>query len=159
MKYQKLKSLEVSFEQTKILKDMQIELKSSGVLKLEPPNKVEWKITKPQPLTVRLDKDRIAITSDGKTETFKTGEGPTAKDRRNFEDLLNWLSLDAHAIAKNYSVTKLGERNFRFQAKRPDATIRDMTMTLNKNGHVDLLKFDEASGDQISIRFATPKVK
>lgn len=156
-KYQSMSSLQVAFKQTKTLKDIQLKLESEGVLKVQLPNKVEWKITKPQPLEMMLDQETITLSSDGKTSVFRMSEGST-KDQRAFHAMLNWLRLDADALLKDYDVTELGKNRYRFAAKKGDTGMKALIMTVNKNGHVETLTFEEIAGDEILIRFGAPKV-
>ncbi len=157
-KYQAMSSLEVSFKQTKTLKDIQLKLESEGVLKVQLPNTVEWKIQKPQPLEMLLDKDVIKLKSDGKESIFHASEG-SAKDQRAFHDLLNWLRLDASAILENYNVVQEGKNRYRFHAKNSASGMKSLVMNLNRIGHVETLSFEELAGDEIAIRFGTPAVK
>ena len=140
-KYQAMSSLEVPFKQTKTLKDIQMKLESEGLLKVQLPNKVEWKITKPQALEMTLDQDRITIQSDGKKDTFRASEG-SGKDQRAFRDLLNWLRLDAEALQKDYDITSLKAGVYRFRARNSETGMKALTMNLNKAGHVDTLNFE-----------------
>jgi outer membrane lipoprotein-sorting protein len=158
-KYQNIERLDVTFEQTKTLKDMDLKIKSSGNLTLVPPGKVEWNVIKPQPLFVTLEPGKITVTADGKTETYKPGQGGTQADRKNLEDLLNWMRLDAEAIERDYFVAQEDPGVFTFQSRREGASLKHLTMWLTKNGDVKKLVFQEASGDKMEIAFGTPKVK
>ncbi|NJL25766.1 MAG: hypothetical protein HC902_11715 [Calothrix sp. SM1_5_4] len=96
-RYRDVERLEVSFDQTKHLKDMRLRLESSGRMTLELPERVTWKILKPREVTVRLDQEKISIENgaagaEGREE-FRAADSPSAKDRRNYEILLNWLKL------------------------------------------------------------------
>gem|GEM_PF-6503089 len=157
-KYHAMATLEVPFKQTKTLKDIQLKLESEGVLKVQLPNRVEWKVNKPQALDMVLEQDKVTLKSDGKEDTFRASEG-SAKDQRAFHDLLNWLRLDAEALMKDYDVTEVGKNRYRFTAKKADMGMKALTMNLNKNGHVETLTFEEIAGDEIVIRFGAPKVK
>lgn len=157
-KYQAMASLEVHFHQIKTLKDIQLKLESDGVLKVQLPNRVEWKVQKPQRLDMILEQDKVTLKSEGKEETFRASEG-SAKDRRAFTDLLNWLRLDADALVKDYEVSETGPRTYRFSAKNSGTGMKALTMKIGAAGAVETLTFDEASGDEIHIVFGAPKVK
>ena len=148
----------MNFTQVKTFKDMDLKLESSGQLTLIPPGHVEWSVVKPQPMKVVLDKDAITMTADGNTETFKTGEAITTKDRKNFEDLLVWMKLDAETIAARYRVSRESSEIFHFDPIFPDAPLRRLTMALAKSGEVKRLTFFEKSGDKMEISFGAPKV-
>jgi len=157
-KYQAMASLEVPFKQIKTLKDIQLRLESEGILKVQLPNRVEWKVLKPQPLEMVLEQDKVTVKSDGKEDTFRASEG-SAKDQRSFHDLLNWLRLDADALTRDYQVSRLSPNRYRFVAKNPDSVIKALNMDLSKAGHLQKLTFEEAAGDEIRIEFGIPQVK
>ncbi len=141
-KYQAMTKLEVPFKQTKTLKDIQLKLESEGVLKVQLPNKVEWKVTKPQALEMILDQDKITLKSEGGEDTLRATDA-SAKDQRAFRDMLNWLRLDADALVKDYEVSQAKANHFRFQSKREDSGMKGLTMKLNSSGHVETLSFEE----------------
>lgn len=157
-RYQSMESLEVPFKQIKSLTDLNLELRSEGRLTLTLPDRVLWEILKPQPTTVLLEQDKITLDSNGKKETFKPGDSNSTKDKQSFADLLNWLKLDAEAIAQNYTVSKTTDRTYTFAAKRPDSAVKSLEMELTKSGDVAELNFNESSGDKIKIQFGKPKI-
>ena len=158
-KYQEMESLEVDFHQIKSLKDVQIQLESSGHLSVSESNRIEWKVFKPEPLKVVLENNTISVGLNGKSETFHAGDGPSGKDREGMNDLLNWLKLDAQAIMKSYDVTRLKTSTYRFVSKKKQSTLISLNMQLSNAGYVSKLTFYEASGDEIEITFAQPKIK
>lgn len=153
-----MENFEVPFKQVKMLKDLQLKLESEGFLKVHLPNKVEWKVTKPQPLELTLEENRITIRSDGKVDKFDASEG-SVKDQKGFRDLLDWLRLDADGLLKNYKVTQLGPNRYKFESLNPGIGMKALTMSLGKSGHVSSLSFEELGGDEILISFGHPKVK
>lgn len=158
--YRSLEGLDVAFKQTKTLKDMDIKLHSDGHLSLSLPDKVEWKILKPTPLTVVLEKEKITINSASGSQVFSQAENPSAKDRQGFLTLLTWLKLDATEISEKYRVTKTGPRQFRFEAKNPqEPVLKALEMKLATSGYVSELFFHEVSGDDVTIIFGKPKVR
>jgi outer membrane lipoprotein-sorting protein len=159
-KYQNVKTLDVDFHQTKTIKDMKGgKLESSGHLRVERPARVLWKIVRPEPLNVTLDAEKIVITgSDGSTETFKAADAASPRDRRNLEDMLNWLKLDAVAISSSFNVMRLNATTLVFEPKHEGAAMKKLEMSLNPKGDVRELKFLEASGDEMTLSFGQPKI-
>jgi outer membrane lipoprotein-sorting protein len=158
-KYQAIERLDVDFKQTKTLKDIELDLKSEGHLTLKLPAEVEWKILKPQPMTVVLADQKITIHSASSTQTFSQAENPSAKDRQSFQTMLTWLKLDAAAIADKYKVSEIGPREYRFVAKDPnEPVVKSLQMKMDPSGHVADLLFEEVSGDSLKLTFAKPKV-
>ncbi|HMN68959.1 MAG TPA: outer membrane lipoprotein carrier protein LolA [Bdellovibrionales bacterium] len=156
-KYRAKTRLEVDFHQVKTIADMDLKLTSSGHLSVQRPNRVEWKVTRPEVMTVVLENEKIAVTADGKTEEFDAKQAASGKDRKSFQELLAWLKLDADILLNKYEITKLGVGRYRFQPRDKDATLKDLEMTLARAGHVEKLSFVEASGDHIEISFGKPK--
>jgi outer membrane lipoprotein-sorting protein len=157
--YQSIDRLDVDFKQTKILKDINLELKSEGHLTVKAPDQVEWKILKPEPMTVTLEQQKITIKSASGTQSYQQAENPSAQDRESYATLLTWLKLDAGAIAEKYTVTALGKNRYRFVAKDPhEPMIKALEMDMGSDNHVHQLVFDEVSGDQMRLAFGKPKV-
>lgn len=157
--YKSISSMEVDFKQTKTLKDIDLKLQSEGTLKVVPPKFVQWKILKPEPLTVELEDQKITIQSSSKTQTFSQSEGPSAQDRKSFSRMLSWLKMDAQAIAEGYDIWQSGESRYRFTSKdEKEPAVTALDMQLDKSGYVTMLKIEEASGDEIQIHFKKPKV-
>lgn len=157
--YQSIKHLEVDFKQTKILKDLNLRLASEGHLTLALPDRVIWKIEKPQSMSVDLNQEKITIQSSTNTQTYSATENPSVQDRQNFATMLSWLKLDARAIAGKYEVRELAKRRYLFIAKETKAAVlKSLEMELTPAGHVAKLIFQEISGDEMRIQFAKPKV-
>lgn len=158
-KYQAIERLDVDFKQVKTLKDIALDLKSEGHLTLKMPKEVEWKVLKPQPMTVTLADQKITIKSPSNTQTFSQEQNPSAKDRKSFQTMLTWLKLDAQAIAEKYAVSETGPREYKFISKDPkEPVVKAMTMKMDKTGHVASLLFEEVSGDSMRLNFSQPKV-
>jgi len=157
--YQSIKKLEVDFKQTKILKDIQLELTSEGHMTMILPDHVQWKILKPEPMTVDLDQQKITIHSSSGKQTFSQAENPSARDRKSFATMLSWLKLDAGAIMSQYEVQKTAARRFHFIAKdKEEPMLKSIELELTAAGHVATLLFQEVSGDEIRLEFKKPKV-
>ena len=158
-KYQAIENLEVDFKQTKILKDIQLQLKSEGHLSLSPPGRVEWKILRPQPLSVILVDQKVTMKSASGTEEYSQAENPSAKDRRSLSSMLIWLKLDAKAIAQSYEVTEMASHLYRFVAKDThEPVVKALEMKMDESGHVANLLFEEVSGDSIQLAFSKPNI-
>ncbi len=162
--YQSIKSLHSRFKQTKRMKEMGVELTAEGTLTLTPPNALLWEITRPSRLVVHYDGKKMRIESGtGKDVTVQTF-GTTALDPGNsnahgLNTLLAWLRFDAQYLYKQYRITKVNERIYRFEPLHTEgAPFRNITMTLNPAGHVEHLEMEEVSQDTLKIDFATPRV-
>src|SRR4051812_3875254 len=68
--YRTITRIRVRFQETKILKEMNLKLPSEGNLVVTRPNSVRWEVVKPSPLVVFLDDKHVEIIS---------GSGPGEK--------------------------------------------------------------------------------
>src|SRR5262249_12941820 len=64
--YQSMAEINVSFEETKHLKDMGLDLKSNGRLRVVRPDQVEWEILNPSHLLLKINKKTIEMISGEK---------------------------------------------------------------------------------------------
>ena len=157
--YKSIERLDVDFKQVKVLSDLDLKLRSEGHLSLKFPDHVEYRISKPEPLRVELDKQKISIFSPDGMQTFSQSENPSAKDQKNFATMLSWLRLDAASISEKYTIIETSAHHFHFVAKEPqEMMMKALDMEVAPDGHVIHLTFFEVSGDQLRLDFGVPKV-
>lgn len=161
--YASISSLEVDFKQTKTLRDMGLQLKSEGHLKIKRPDHLIWEITKPSPISVSLNQKEILIRSgkgaDAQTQTFQVSDAPSGQAVKSLTGLITWLNLDSKAIAEQYLVYAIGQQSFRFEPKQKNSTpFENLEMTLDSDGHLKHLTLHELSGDSLDIEFGKPKL-
>lgn len=161
--YRAIHSLEATFKQSKRFRDMTIELKSAGRFKLErSKGVVTWEVLRPSPLKATLSRDEMRIES---------GSGPTrdanviklaeagGRAASGLGMLVAWLELDAEKLAKDYAVTKVGERAYRFVPKdKAQNPFKELELWLDANGFMAKLQVQEISGDRFDIEFSPPKI-
>jgi len=163
--YRNVKSLEVGFEQRKMLKSIGMNIDSSGVLRIDrKPPKIVWTIHKPAPLQVVLTEQEIRITSDyGKphahVQVIRTQDA-AAGENKKMSAMYSWLRLDAAALHREYRVIKKADAVYRFTPRQSkDSPFTAMIMHLGVKGVLKGLRLEERSGDSIQINFAEPKVE
>ena len=163
--YHSLSDLQVSFEQTKSLKDLQIQLHAKGNMHFHAPDHLVWKITEPAPVTVTIEKSQMRIESGkGSQATLQTLDLQhlSATDSsQNLAALRSWLSLDAQQIAKDNVIEKLSAGHFKFtpiESGGKKSLFTDLEMSLGKNGHLEHFIMHERSGDSLDLQFADPKI-
>jgi outer membrane lipoprotein-sorting protein len=162
--YASISTLSVSFKQTKTLKDLGMQLKSEGRLKLERPDKVTWEITQPSPVLVTLDKTQIQIRSgkgaDAQTQTLKMGEASSDQPTQSLTGLIAWLNLDSKKLSEQYQVSETGKQLFHFEPKQKDTVpFQSLDMGLSPDGQLKRLAIHEISGDQLEIEFGKPQIR
>lgn len=156
--YRDMERLDVAFQQTKTLKDIDVTIKSSGSLTVQMPDRVEWRILKPSPLTVEISKDHITM-NDGAGRNRIAADSIPAAQRAQFFALFDWLRMDADAILQSYRVEKSAEGRFALVPLKPDAFLLGMNITLNTKGHVETMRLLEKSGDELLFEFGKPKIR
>jgi hypothetical protein len=159
--YAKIGTLETDFHQVKVLKELGMEMKSEGRLTLKRPDSVVWEVTKPAPVKVELGRAGVRITNgegaSARVENFPTAEMPKEGSASSLHDLVAWLRLDAHALSTQYAIAKTAPDHFIFTPKKP-GPFRTMEMDLSQDGHLKKLVLNEATGDQMRLTFAKPRV-
>lgn len=158
--YKNISEISTTFRQNKHLAEMKLDLQSEGRLAFKRPDDVTWEILKPSPVTVKMSKSDVQITSASGTQVFKFQELSQDNMARGIGMLKPWLTLDAHALTEQYTITKQGDATFLFEPKASASgqAITKISLTLAKAGHLQSLKLFEKSGDWIEIFFTSPKI-
>lgn len=161
--YASISTLSVGFKQIKTLKDLGMQLKSEGRLKLERPDKITWEITKPSPLVVNLDKNEIRIRSgvgaDERVQTLKMSEASADQPTQSLTGLIAWLNLDSKALSEQYQVSATDKQSFHFEPKQKESVpFQSLDMSLGVDGQLKHLTLHELSGDSLEIEFGKPQI-
>ena len=161
--YQKLSTIEAPFKQVKTIQSLGLKLPSEGVLKVNRPNRVDWKIMSPSFVQLVLIDRQVLL---------KTGEGKEAKVERLFLDgpmdpniskglvsMMAWLKLDIPTITSSFTITDIGKRAYKCLPKDPNSFLfENLIFHLHPKGFLEKLILNERSGDNLEISFSTPKV-
>ena len=161
--YASISTLEVDFKQTKTLKDMNLQLKSEGHLKLQRPDHLVWEITRPSPVSVSLDRNEILIRTgkgqDAQTQSFKTTDAQSDQASQSLTGLITWLNLDSKALAEQYDIYATSQQTFRFKPKQKNSTpFESLEMEMGSGGQLKHLTIHELSGDLLDIEFGKPRL-
>ncbi|HEX4924914.1 MAG TPA: outer membrane lipoprotein carrier protein LolA [Bdellovibrionales bacterium] len=161
--YETIDSLEATFKQSKRFKDLTIELKSDGRIKLERKKRiVVWEVLRPSPLKATLLQDELRLESgEGASrveQTIKTAN-VGKKAASGLTMLVAWLELDAVRLSKDYDVARAADGRFLFTPKaKQENPFERLEMWLDSKGFMSKLKVLETSGDQFQIEFSAPKI-
>jgi len=158
--YQGLKDFSADFQQTKTLKVEDVELKSSGTLKVSLGRALLWDIKSPGRLSVFFDQSLLRIRSgEGATATTATYDLKTGnyseKITANMRELTALLAMDKAAMADQYTVTADGQQ-LNLQPKKIRQFLQ-VSMRVAKAGWIASIKIAEVSSDQMLIEFAAPQ--
>ena len=151
--YSALGSFRSQFTQLKKLKEIGVELKSSGTLTVRRPHQVIWEVKKPSPLTLKMDGKTLTISKGGNETTTLTG-GIKGIDR-----LVAWLRLDAAEISQAYSVSRTPSGDLECRPRKAEShdPLVSIKLHLREDGTLSQLTLDERSGDQLEISFNKPE--
>jgi outer membrane lipoprotein-sorting protein len=159
--YQSISSIEASFKQTKIIRKMDLRLRSEGYFKVTRPRTLVWQVLKPSPISIFMDPEQVKVVTEGDSQTYKLSDIPTENIARSLKGLLALLDLNAPELSLHYDVfSETGQNDtFKFVPKKGDGSpFQSLTMTLDKSGFVKKVEILEISGDSMSIDFGLPKV-
>ena len=156
--YRSIERLNVGFQQTKHLSDMNLDLRSSGQMTLDH-GVVTWEVQKPSPVKVKISASDVEIVSSSGKQAFKLKDLSKDSVARGVGLLLPWLTFDAKALSAQYKISQLGPRQYAFEPLVADFPMRKIVASLNSEGHIERLQMTETSGDTLEIHFAAPKVK
>jgi outer membrane lipoprotein-sorting protein len=157
--YAPIQALTVSFQQTKHLHEMGLELRSSGRLEIHRPDQIVWEILKPSHLWVSIDKEKFRLKEgDGAEQVFELNQLSQENAARGVGLLKPWLLLDVKALSEQYAVEKVRPGFYVFTPKSDVKFFKAMDVTIGKAGHMEKMLLHEPSGDTLEIAFGTPKV-
>jgi len=159
--YSHIKSFEVAFQQVKFIKSLNVHLRSKGVLTVEKPHTVFWKIVEPSPLLVRIDDKKLELTNGSGTnvekQTMELLNLPSAM--KNLNLLTTWMKLDPVELSQNYRIYKKTKENYIFEPRDlQTAMFESFEMVMEANGQLKSLTLLEKSKDSLHIEFSNPKI-
>lgn len=162
--YQRIESLRAPFSQTKTMKEIGIALDSRGHLEIERPSKVRWVVEAPAPMRVTVDGLDVQLESgtgpDKKTERWSLGAVSDEKLSRALVGMLAWMRLDVPTLQASYRMSALPDGLLRAVPKDSGAVpFKALVFRVHRDGHLESLRLEEASGDEISIEFGKPVLK
>jgi hypothetical protein len=154
------------FKQKKILKEMDVEIKTEGhfqVLRQGPSASIfRWDIEKPKPSHICIDSVGIVIDSgEGemrKKKNLKFSEvGKEAGDQ--IASLLKIITMDQSKIADEFDIQKQGKVFVLTPKNKEGAFFASSTLDVGKSGLVQSVVIQEKSKDEIHIDFVDMKTK
>jgi outer membrane lipoprotein-sorting protein len=159
--YRSVSEIEASFKQTKHIRDMDLEIHSSGNFKIKRPHQITWQVSKPSHVLVEMSPKEIKITSgtgpSATSQSLKMDQVTQEEDLRNIQMLGIWLNLESAELSAAYNILKEGPETFRFSPKETKRTpFKSLKMKLSARGHLKKLWLEETSGDSLTLEFGTP---
>jgi len=166
MKLANFEQLNGKFKQTKILKELNVEIKTEGRFQVLKQGKdasiFRWDIVKPKPSKICIDSLGIVMDSaDGdpaKRKNLKFSEvGKEAGDQ--IASLLKIITMDQNKIGDEFTIEKQ-DKLFVLSPKNKDgAFFETATLDINKAGLAQNVMIKEKSQDEIQIHFSDLKTK
>lgn len=170
MKLANFRELKGRFKQTKIIKELGVEINTEGrfhILKPSPGVSVfHWDIEKPRASRICIDGTGIVIDSEGGNPQGKSAKrkdlrfsevGKEAGDQ--IANLLKVIIMDEGRIPEDFTVEKK-DRHFVLSPKKKEgAFFESVTVEIAKSGLVQNVDIREKSQDEIHLHFMDLKVK
>lgn len=161
--YKKINTLHTKFKQVKNLKDLGMELESSGELSLVFPEEVTWTLLTPAYTQLKLSGQTLSLESgelaNRKKNTFNLTKELGADISKSLLHLLVWLKIDVDSIFQLYEVVELGTNSYSCKPRNTqDAVFEGLNFVIHPKGHISKLILSEKSGDHLTISFSDPKV-
>ena len=152
----KYTQLEGDYDQTRVIKEVNVSLKSSGKFKIGPQIGITWAQAKPFPNTVTI-KDSEIVTSDG-GESRSAAADPISLEIS--KTILQVFKNDLTGLSKNFSVKKEGTKaSWKLVLQPKSRQLKKMigSISVIGKGFVDSVSINESSGGSIQIRFSNLK--
>lgn len=160
--YAKVNKLSAQFKQKKRIKDLDIELLSEGKMIFEKPQKIQWIITKPSPIEVQIDAEKISISSSKagqrQTQILQLSQISENQNTMGFSLFVPWIQRDAAKILSVYKVAQINDHHLVFTSKKP-SLFRSIDMRTGKNGLIEKMTFLENTEDSLEISFQAIKIE
>jgi outer membrane lipoprotein-sorting protein len=160
--YQSIDRLETSFHQVKRMKQMKMQLKSEGRLKIHRPDEVQWEITKPSHVLAAFDQKTVRLeTGEGEQKTVQVlnrNDLSERKEAQALKSLTTWMQMDPVALSQEYEIQKLQPEYYQFTPKQKESSpFEKIELKISQKKFIRELSLFEKSGDTIQITFETPQ--
>lgn len=158
--YAQIQKISADFKQKKNLKDLKVELLSSGSMSFERPQNIRWTIQKPSPLEVTIDNEKISMTTQNGDKPVVIPFSQIGKNQNTsgLSLMIPWLAGDAEQILKSFEVTKENDQTFLLVPRSSTSLFRQIQIKTAKSGWMEMLVLNETSGDSIEIQFKAVKI-
>jgi hypothetical protein len=164
MKLADFAKLTGQFKQSKILKELDVEIKTEGRFQVLRPTAessvFHWDIVKPKPSNICIDSVGIVVASGTppKRKNLKFSEvGKEAGDQ--IASLLKIITMNQDRIAEEFVIQKQGAQYLLTPKNLPQAFFETATLDINKEGLVKNVLIKEKSKDEIRIEFLDMKTQ
>ncbi len=162
--YERIDRLTAPFKQTKTMKEIGIALDSKGLIEIERPSKVRWIVEQPSPMTVTVDGKQISLESmsggEKRKEQWDLASVSDERLSKSLVGMLAWMRLDVATIQSSYTISEMTSGALRAIPRDASAVpFKALVFRIHKDGHLDTLRLEEVSGDEIAIDFGTPRIQ
>ncbi len=155
-KYQKDLFLQGQVKQEKLIKELDLRLKSEGLFEIHKSSAqgltIDWNIKKPENLHVCIEGSTLYIQdSNQKAPIQQDLNKVDDQSQGSFAVLRTLMEMDTDRLLKDFSVYKAKDQ-LTLESKKVTVHI-----SLNKDDLFKQIKFVEASGDELKIDFVNVK--
>lgn len=156
-----------SFQQIKIIKDIDVTLKTSGQFKIQkttPENvTIFWQIEKPQPMKVCITPENIVMDNPllKKKTTLKLGE-ISDQDGSGLSKLVHLLKLDPVEITSQFNIKLDNDSKLKaiiYPKQKDSYSFVSAKLELDGNKNLKQINLLENNNDTLEIKFIKTKEK
>ncbi len=151
-KYEDTEGFKSSFDQIKYLSEIDVVLKSSGVIQVKRPGFLRWEVLKPAYLLVTFDGRNLYIKREDDEKKIKINQNQKKALLQNLNHLKAWIEYDFYFIEKNYKIQKVTKLNYIFVPKTLKS-FKEINLHLHSDGLIKSIKFFEPNGDFLKFNF------
>lgn len=154
-------NLQGLFIQNKVLKEIGVELKTSGNFQLSrqtstSPVLFHWNVEKPKASKVCLNSEAVFLTTGTGQKKISFSE-IGADSGQQISSLMRLMSLDPEVLLKEFEVETAGKNLLLKPLKKESVFFESAQLHVNSNGLVDKIKLIEKSHDELQLQFSDLK--
>jgi hypothetical protein len=157
MALKKFKNLKGIFAQEKVLKDLNVQIKTEGSFEVDRESSVfHWNVEKPKPSQVCLDKTGIVMDSAGSKKKITFAEIGESSGRQ-IASLLKLMSSDPKQLVEEFEVSEVVNSKGSYllkPLKLENVFFDSAELHVAQTGLVDKIKIIEKSKDELNIQFS-----
>lgn len=157
-KYEKLQTLQASFQQTKRVKDLDLTLKSSGTIDFRRPDYFAWRVLAPRAVAMIFKADAIEFWENDVQVKGISVSQLDGKMLTAITHLKAWLTLDRAFIETHYAIRELSATSFELTPKGETKFFKKINLVTGASHPIKSIEFVELSDDSMALEFSKNQV-
>ncbi len=161
-KFQKPSRLTGHFEQVKTIKEIDVQIKTSGQFEIRRQSNhnvsLVWKIEKPDPMMVCIDDETVVFDNPRlkKKSTLKMSE-ISSQDSAGLTKLVQLIKMNPDLLASDFLVATDNKKYYISPKDKKNYQFSNAEVELDPKKNVREILLNEVNGDELLIKFAQTK--